>query len=58
LKKRPVFSMLAEDSVLLEELTEEQEDFLRAAESRPLAGIDPNVASAPRAAGTKGPQVC
>ena len=50
--------MMAEDPVLLEELSEEQEDFLRAAESRPLAGIDPNIAPAPQPAGTKGLQVC
>jgi hypothetical protein len=50
--------MLAEYSVLLEELTKEQEDFPRATESRRLAGINPKVAPAPHAAGTKGPQVC
>ena len=50
--------MLAEDPVLLEELSEEQEDFLQAAEHRAMADIDPNVAHAPQAAGTNGPQVC
>jgi hypothetical protein len=44
--------------VLLEQLSEEQEVFLRAAKSRRPAGIDPKVAPAPHAAGTKGPQVC
>jgi hypothetical protein len=50
--------MLAEDPVLLKELSEEQEDFLQAAEHRALADIDPNVAPAPQAAGTNGQQVC
>ena len=50
--------MLAEDPLLLEELSAEQEVFLQAAESRALADIDPNVAHAPEAAGTSIQQVC
>ena len=58
MKKGPVFSMMEQDPVLLEELTEEQEDFLRAAERLPLASINPNVAAAPQPVDTEGPQVC
>jgi len=50
--------MLAGDPVLLEELSEEQEDFLRAAERRPLASIHPKVAPALQPVETGGPQVC
>jgi hypothetical protein len=49
---------MARGPVLLEEPSEEQEDFLQAAEDRALTDIDPNEAPVPQAAGPNVPQGC
>ena len=47
MKKERDLSMLADDDVLLDELGEEAERMLEAAERRPLTEIDPNDGSGP-----------